>query len=321
MSDKKPLIILTGPTAVGKTELSVMLAKEMNAEIISADSIQVYKYMDIGSAKITKEEMQGIKHYLVDELNPSEDFSIFKFKEMTLKYMDEIYSKGRIPIIAGGTGFYIQSVLYNINFSETDDEHIYRKELEAIAKEKGPEYLHNKLKEIDAVTAQKVHSNNVKRVIRALEYYNDTGKLLSEHNEEQQKNDSPYNFKYFVLNDDRQLLYDRINKRVDKMFELGLVKEVKNLLNMGYGRNLVSMQGIGYKETVAYILGEMNLEDTIELIKKNTRHFAKRQLTWFRKEKEVTWIDYREYGNDKKVMSTKMTEMCRNAGICTDMKG
>ncbi|MDE5780800.1 MAG: tRNA (adenosine(37)-N6)-dimethylallyltransferase MiaA [Lachnospiraceae bacterium] len=321
MSDKKPLIILTGPTAVGKTELSVMLAKEMNAEIISADSIQVYKYMDIGSAKITKEEMQGIKHYLVDELNPSEEFSIYKFKEMTLKYMDEIYSKGKIPIIAGGTGFYIQSVLYDINFSETDDEHIYRKELEAIAKEKGPEYLHNKLKEIDAVTAQKVHSNNVKRVIRALEYYNDTGKLLSEHNEEQQKHDSPYNFKYFVLNDDRQLLYDRINKRVDKMFELGLVKEVKNLLDMGYGRNLVSMQGIGYKETVAYILGEMNLEDTIELIKKNTRHFAKRQLTWFRREKEVTWIDYREYGNNKKVMSTKMTEMCRNAGICTDRKG
>lgn len=321
MSDKKPLIILTGPTAVGKTELSVMLAKEMNAEIISADSIQVYKYMDIGSAKITKEEMQGIKHYLVDELNPSEEFSIFKFKEMTLKYMDEIYSKGKIPIIAGGTGFYIQSVLYDINFSETDDEHIYRKELEAIAKEKGPEYLHNKLKEIDAVTAQKVHSNNVKRVIRALEYYNDTGKLLSEHNEEQQKHDSPYNFKYFVLNDDRQLLYDRINKRVDKMFELGLVKEVKNLLDMGYGRNLVSMQGIGYKETVAYILGEMNLEDTIELIKKNTRHFAKRQLTWFRREKEVTWIDYREYGNDKKVMSTKMAEMCHNAGICTDRKG
>lgn len=321
MSDKKPLIILTGPTAVGKTELSVMLAKEMNAEIISADSIQVYKYMDIGSAKITKEEMQGIKHYLVDELNPSEDFNIFKFKEMTLKYMDEIYSKGRIPIIAGGTGFYIQSVLYDINFSETDDEHIYRKELEAIAKEKGPEYLHNKLKEIDAVTAQKVHSNNVKRVIRALEYYNDTGKQLSEHNEEQQKHDSPYNFKYFVLNDDRQLLYDRINKRVDKMFELGLVKEVKNLLDMGYERNLVSMQGIGYKETVAYILGEMNLEDTIELIKKNTRHFAKRQLTWFRREKEVTWIDYREYGNNKKVMSTKMVEMCRNAGICTDRKG
>ncbi len=321
MSDKKPLIILTGPTAVGKTELSVMLAKEMNAEIISADSIQVYKYMDIGSAKITKEEMQGIKHYLVDELNPSEEFSIYKFKEMTLKYMDEIYSKGKIPIIAGGTGFYIQSVLYDINFSETDDEHIYRKELEAIAKEKGPEYLHNKLKEIDAVTAQKVHSNNVKRVIRALEYYNDTGKLLSEHNEEQQKHDSPYNFKYFVLNDDRQLLYDRINKRVDKMFELGLVKEVKNLLDMGYGRNLVSMQGIGYKETVAYILGEMNLEDTIELIKKNTRHFAKRQLTWFRREKEVTWIDYREYGNNKKVMSTKMTEMCLGAGICTDRKG
>lgn len=321
MEDRKPLIILTGPTAVGKTELSVMLAKEIDGEIISADSIQVYKYMDIGSAKIMKDEMQGIRHYLVDELNPSEEFNIYKFKEMALGYMDEIYSRGRIPIIAGGTGFYIQSVLYDIDFSETDDGHAYRKKLEAVAKEKGPEYLHNMLKEIDAVTAQKVHFNNVKRVIRALEYYKETGKLLSEHNEEQQKHDSPYNFIYFVLNDDRQLLYDRINKRVDKMFELGLVEEVKNLLDMGYGRNLVSMQGIGYKETAAYVSGEMNLYDTIELIKKNTRHFAKRQLTWFRREKEVTWIDYRDYGDNKKVMSTKMADMCRNAGICTDRKG
>lgn len=321
MSDKKPLIILTGPTAVGKTELSILLAKEIGAEIISADSIQVYKYMDIGSAKITKEEMQGIKHYLVDELNPSEEFNVFKFKEMALKYMDEIYSKGKIPIIAGGTGFYIQSVLYDIDFSESDDDHVYRKELEAAAIEKGYEYLHDKLKEVDFVTAKKVHPNNVKRVIRALEYYNETGKPLSEHNEEQLKHNSPYNFKYFVLNDDRQLLYDRINKRVDNMFEKGLVKEVENLLDMGYERNLVSMQGIGYKEVVSYIAGEMNLEDTIELIKKNTRHFAKRQLTWFRREKEVTWIDYREYGDDKIVMSTKLAKICRNAGICTDKKG
>lgn len=321
MSDKKPLIILTGPTAVGKTELSILLAKEIGAEIISADSIQVYKYMDIGSAKITKEEMQGIKHYLVDELNPSEEFNVFKFKEMALKYMDEIYSKGKIPIIAGGTGFYIQSVLYDIDFSESDDNHVYRKELEEAAKEKGYEYLHDKLKEVDSVTAKKVHPNNVKRVIRALEYYNETGKPLSEHNEEQLKHNSPYNFKYFVLNDDRQLLYDRINKRVDNMFEKGLVKEVENLLDMGYERNLVSMQGIGYKEVVSYIAGEMNLEDTIELIKKNTRHFAKRQLTWFRREKEVTWIDYREYGNDKIVMSTELAKICRNAGICTDKKG
>lgn len=317
MGDKLPLIILTGPTAVGKTELSVILAKEAGAEIISADSVQVYKHMDIGSAKITKEEMQGIRHYLVDEIEPSEEFNIFKFKEMSLRYMDEIYSNGKIPMIVGGTGFYIQSVLYDVDFSETDDGHVYRKELEEIARQQGPKYLHGKLEEIDYVSAQNIHYNNVKRVIRAIEYYKETGKPLSEHNAEQQKHDSPYNFIYFVLNDDRKLLYDRINRRVDKMFEAGLVSEVEALLNMGYGRDLVSMQGIGYKETAAYISGEMNLNDTIELIKKNTRHFAKRQLTWFRREKQVTWMDYREYGYNKKIMSTIMADMCRKERIIT----
>lgn len=321
MKEKPPLIILTGPTAVGKTELSISLAKEMNGEIISADSIQVYKYMDIGSAKITKEEMQGIRHYLIDELDPSEEFNIFRFKELSLKYMEEIYDRGKIPMIVGGTGFYIQSVLYDVEFSQSDDTSDYRNELEQIAEEKGMVYLHDMLKKIDPVTADKVHFHNKKRVIRALEYYHETGQRLSEHNEQQHRNESPYVFRYFVLNDERELLYDRINKRVDKMFENGLLLEVRNLLEKGYDRNLVSMQGIGYKETVEYILGERSLVDTIELIKKNTRHFAKRQLTWFRREKEVTWMDYREYGNDKTIMLTKMKSMCYEAGIGKDRKG
>lgn len=316
MNKKPPLIILTGPTAVGKTELSISLAKDIGGEIISADSIQIYKYMDIGSAKITKEEMQGVKHYLVDELDPSEEFNVFRFKEMACRCIDRIYQNGKIPVIVGGTGFYIQSVLYDVDFSVSDDEHIYRKELEKLAEERGAQYLHGMLKEVDPVTAEKVHFNNVKRVIRALEYYNETKKPLSEHNEEQHAHQPPYNFKYFVLNDDRQKLYNRIEQRVDKMFEAGLTDEVKKLLDMGYDRKLISMQGIGYKETVSYLLGELSFEDAVSLIKKNTRHFAKRQLTWFRREKDVTWIDYREYGYDKKLMLTSMEQMLREAGIC-----
>lgn len=299
---KKPLIILTGPTAVGKTELSIGLAKAVNGEIISADSIQVYKHMDIGSAKIMPEEMQGIKHYLVDELEPDEEFNIVRFKEMSLKYMEDIYSRGKIPIIVGGTGFYIQGILYDIDFTENDADTAYREELRELAMVNGPEFVHNMLRDIDPASAEKIHYNNLKRVIRALEYYKQTGNRISEHNEEQKENVSPYAFKYFVLNDDRDILYTRINKRVDIMIEQGLVNEVANLKNMGYSPELVSMQGIGYKEIYSYLLGEYSLEEAIELIKKDTRHFAKRQLTWFRREKEVTWVDYRDFNNDKNKM-------------------
>lgn len=313
---KPPIVVLTGPTAVGKTDLSIALAKKINAEIISADSIQVYKYMNIGSAKITTEEMQGIQHYLVDELEPTEDFSVFRFKEMASKYIDEIYSKGKIPLIVGGTGFYIQSVIYDIDFNIEDDNlHEYRNELYKIANEKGNEYLHSMLEKVDIETAKKVHFNNVKRVIRALEFYKETGKKLSEHNEEQHENVSPYNFKYFVLNDDRQTLYDRIDKRVDNMVEQGLVDEVKGLLEKGFDKSLTSMQGIGYREVISYLEGELSLDEGVELIKKNTRHFAKRQLTWFRREKEVSWIDYREFNHDKKLLLTEMLNQCKNAGI------
>lgn len=213
------LVIITGPTAVGKTEISIELAKAINGEIISADSIQVYKYMDIGSAKIKKEEMQGIKHYLIDEFEPDDEFNVNVFQKLTKKYINEIYEKGKTPIIVGGTGFYIQSVLYDIDFDETEDNHEYRKTLEQIYKDKGVQYLYNMLKEVDEESAKAIHYNNVKRVIRALEYNHQTGKKISDHNKEQREYASPYNFKYFVLNDKRELLYSRINKRVDFMIK------------------------------------------------------------------------------------------------------
>ena len=298
----KKLIVLTGPTAVGKTELSINLAKAVNGEIISADSIQVYKGMDIGSAKITPDEMQGINHYLIDILEPAEEFNIHLFKTLTLKAMDEIYAKDKIPIIVGGTGFYIQSVIYDIDFCDTEADNSYRESLETLAQNKGNLYLHEMLRKVDNKSADAIHPNNVKRVIRALEYYNQTGQPISEHNIVQKNNSSPYNFAYFVLNDQRELLYERINKRVDTMFENGLIQEVKELLNSGCNKDMVSMQGIGYKEVVEYLEGKLSLDETKELIKKNTRHFAKRQLTWFRREKEVNMININEFNYDKQLI-------------------
>ncbi len=296
---KKPLIVITGPTAVGKTDLSIRLAKDINGEIISADSIQIYKYMDIGSAKVMPEEMNGVVHHLIDELYPDEEFNVYTFKKMANTAMDGIYARGLVPVIAGGTGFYIQSVLYDINFDEEQGDKSYRHQLEKLAEEKGNEYIHNMLKAVDEESAAIIHMNNTKRVIRALEYYNETGKKFSQNNEEQRQNESPYEFKYFVLNMDREKLYERINMRVDMMVKAGLVEEVENLLKMGYHKDLNSMQGIGYKEIVSYLNGEMSLEDAIETLKQNTRHFAKRQLTWFRREKTVTWVNYEDFANDK----------------------
>lgn len=296
---KKPLIILTGPTAVGKTELSVKLAKALQGEIISADSIQVYKYMDIGSAKVTKEEMEGVKHYLIDELMPDEEFNIFYFKEKAKEYVNEIYKNNHIPIVAGGTGFYIQSLLYDIEFKNEESDDQIRNELYQLYEKQGAAYIHNILKEIDPESAAAIHENNVKRVIRAIEYYRLNGEKISAHNEREKQKNSPYNFKYYCLNMDRKLLYERINKRVDIMVKNGLVEEVKNLLNMGYSKNLVSMQGIGYKEIVLYLEGNITLEEAVEMIKQETRRFAKRQLTWFRREKEVTFINYEDFDFDK----------------------
>lgn len=299
---KNKLIVLTGPTAVGKTALSIKLAKKLNGEIISADSMQVYKYMNIGTAKITKEEMQGIKHYLIDEFNPDEEFNIAKFKQYADMYIDEIYKKNKLPIIVGGTGFYIQSILYNIDFEETEKNNEYRKNLENLAEEKGAEYLHNMLKKIDEQSAIAIHPNNIKRVIRAIEYFNQTGHKISKHNEEQRQKQSPYDFKYFVLNDDREKIYKRIDNRVDIMIENGLIDEVKSLIDMNYSRDLVSMKGLGYKEILAYLYGEISLDEAIYILKRDTRHFAKRQITWFKREKNVIWVNKNEFENDDKVL-------------------
>lgn len=291
----KPMVILTGPTAVGKTALSIELAKKINGAIISADSMQIYKHMDIGSAKIMPQEMKGISHYMIDELEPEEEFHVVRFVELAKKYLEEIYAAGKIPIIAGGTGFYIQALLYDIDFTDQESDEAYRRELETLAKEQGAERLHEMLREVDSASATAIHANNIKRVIRALEFYHLTGERISEHNERERQKTSPYNFAYFVLTDDRANLYRRIDKRVDVMVEQGLVEEVKKLRQMGCHREMVSMQGLGYKEILAYLDGELTLEEAIYIIKRETRHFAKRQLTWFKREREVLWIDKKAY--------------------------
>lgn len=295
------MVILTGPTAVGKTALSIELAKRINGAVISADSMQVYKHMDIGSAKILPEEMQGIPHYMIDELEPEEEFHVVRFVEMAKKYLAEIYAAGKIPIIAGGTGFYIQALLYDIDFTDQKSDEAYRSRLETLAKEQGREKLHEMLREVDPASAEAIHANNMKRVIRALEFYHLTGKRISEHNEQERKKSSPYNFAYFVLTDDRAKLYEHIDKRVDYMIEQGLVDEVQKLKEMGCHRDMVAMQGLGYKEILAYLDGELTLEEAVYIIKRETRHFAKRQLTWFKREREVFWVekDAYNYQEDK----------------------
>ncbi len=303
---KKPLIILTGPTAVGKTKASIGLAKAVDGEIISADSMQVYRHMDIGSAKIKPEEMEGIPHHLIDVLEPDDEFHVVKFQQLAKKAMREIWERGHIPIVTGGTGFYIQALLYDIDFDENEKEDACRKELEAYAKEHGAEALHEKLAFVDPASAEMIHPNNIKRVIRALEFYEQTGKRISEHNETQRQRESPYAFAYFVLTDDRAHLYERINRRVDQMIEEGLVNEVQALKDKGYTKQLVSMQGLGYKEILDYLDGNCTLEEAIYTIKRDTRHFAKRQLTWFKRERDVIWINKQSFGYDAEQILDEM---------------
>ena len=298
----KPLVILTGPTAVGKTELSISLAKAIGGEVISADSMQVYKYMNIGTAKIRQEEMDGVPHHLIDILEPDVAFNVAMFKELAKKAADEIYERGHIPIVVGGTGFYIQALLYDIDFSEEDSDQHIRSELEQLAAQKGSEYLHDLLREVDPESADQIHHHNVKRVIRALEYYRMHGEKISIHNERERQKQSPYQFLYFVLTHDRQVLYERIERRIDKMIQEGLVEEVDNLLKMGYNRNLVSMQGLGYKEIVPYLMGECTLDEAVYVLKRDTRHFAKRQLTWFRRERDVRWLDKTQFASEKEIL-------------------
>ncbi len=317
---KEPLVILTGPTAVGKTKLSIALAKAIGGEIISADSMQVYKHMDIGSAKIRPEEMQGVPHYLVDILEPDEEFHVVRFQELARAAMEEIRGKGHIPVLVGGTGFYIQAVLRDIDFTENEASP-YRQELERLAEEKGAKYLHKRLETADPEAAQAIHPNNVKRVIRALEFHHLTGQKISAHNEEQREKESPYNFAYFVLNDDRQRLYLRIEQRVDEMLAEGLVDEVTRLKEMGFHRGMVSMQGLGYKEMLAYLDGELSLEEAVTVLKRDTRRFAKRQLTWFRREKEVIWVDKRDFSYDEERILEYMLGELGRRGIFPACQG
>lgn len=308
---KKPMIILTGPTAVGKTKASIALAKSVGGEIISADSMQVYKYMDIGSAKIRSEEMEGVPHYLIDDLEPDEEFHVVRFQEMAKQALEKIYANGHIPIVVGGTGFYIQALLYDIDFTESNEDSSYREELERTAKEKGSEYLHEKLREVDEKSAEAIHANNVKRVIRALEFFKQTGQKISEHNEAERAKKSPYDFCYFVLTDERSNLYDRIDKRVDQMMQDGLLQEVKQLKERGYTKEMVSMQGLGYKELLEYLDGNCTLEEAVYVLKRDTRHFAKRQLTWFRRERDVIWIDKKQYHYEENRIVDAMMEKIR----------
>lgn len=308
--ESKPLIIIGGATGVGKTALSVELAKKINGEIISADSMQVYKGMDIGTAKVTKEETCGIPHYLIDEEEPDFDFNVCEFKRRAEKYIKEIYSHGNIPILVGGTGFYIQSVLYDIDFSEESSPGEYRAGLEKT----DAETLYGMLEKKDPESAALIHKNNKKRVIRALEYYHNTGKKISAHNREQKQNKSPYNFAYFILNRERAEIYKRTDRRVDLMIEAGLEAEVRSLLEGGLSENALSMQAIGYKEMVPYVKGEISLDEAVYLIRLDTRHFAKRQITWFKREKEAVWINYEDYP-DLNRMLEKMLEILKEKNI------
>lgn len=307
----EPLIILTGPTAVGKTALSIRLAKEIGGEIISADSMQIYRHMDVGSAKISRKEMDGVPHYLIDVLGPKEEFNVTVFQKMAKEALGTIYSHGRIPIVAGGTGFYIQALLYDIDFKENGEDTSVREELEKLGREKGGEFLHGILKSIDPEAAAEIHANNRKRVIRAIEYFRQTGEPISEHNQRERERKSPYDFLYYVINTERSLLYERIDRRVDFMIEQGLIEEVQYLKDMGCTRDMVSMQGLGYKEILDYLQGNCTLEEAVYILKRDTRHFAKRQITWFKREKDVRWLFLPDFDNDTdKVLEKILEDIC-----------
>ena len=288
---KSPLVILTGPTAVGKTKLSVELAKRINGEIISADSMQVYRRMNIGTAKVTEDEKDNVPHHLIDILEPWEDFNVVAFQSYAKNAVKDILDRGKIPIVVGGTGFYIQALLYGIDFTENENDVSLRKQLEEESDKDGGIALHQYLMQVDPAAAKVIHPNNRKRVIRAVEFYKLTGQRISEHNEAQRMNETIYNSAYFVLNMDREKLYRRIDYRVDLMVKEGLVEEVQDLLAEGCTPNMISMQGLGYKEIIRYLNHEISLEEAVYILKRDTRHFAKRQLTWFRRERDVIWLN------------------------------
>ena len=314
--NKKPLIVIAGPTAVGKSDIAIELAQKINGEIISADSMQVYKYMDIGTAKVSKEQQKIVKHYLIDEVNPDDNFNVALYKELADKYINEIIAKEKKPIMVGGTGLYINSVINNIKFSETICDENYRNHLLNIANEKGNKYLHSMLEKVDAITAEKLHINDRRRIIRALEVYKFTGIPMSEHQKRSIQQPSPYKTAIIGLTMERKLLYKRIELRVDNMIEQGLIQEVRSLIDMGYNKKMTSMQGLGYKEIIDYIENNTTLSQAIEILKRDTRRYAKRQLTWFRRNKNIFWIDIEpENDSNKRGILRKCLKHIEEIGI------
>ena len=312
MSDKKikaPLIVTAGPTACGKSSAAAELAGRIGGEVISADSMQVYRHMDICSAKITKEEEMGIPHYMIDVAEPGEEFDVVRYAGEAKEHVLDIQSRGKIPILCGGTGFYIQAVVRDIDFEETGSLPEFRSRMKAFAEENGAEALHEKLRQADPLSAEAIHPHNLKRVIRALEYHEETGRSIALHNEEEKNRPSPYDLTYFVLYDDREEMYRRIDRRVDFMMEEGLMDEVRYLLSMGCRRDMVSMQGLGYKEMIDALEGRTTEEEAIRILKRDTRHYAKRQLTWFRREKDAIWISASAFSHDGGKIAAKMEQL------------
>lgn len=309
---KPKVILIAGPTGVGKTAASVHLAKMLDTEIVSCDSMQIYKGMDIGTAKVTPGEAQGIKHHMIDVISPLEGFSVRDYVAMASPIIEDIASRGKIALVVGGTGLYADSLIKGIDFSdETGADEKYRQEMLALAKARGNDYVHNLLRDVDEKSAEAIHPNNIKRVIRALEYYHISGERISDYNERTKKLPSPYDSVRFYFNRDRQNLYNRIDMRVDKMLKDGLVDEVKALVDMGLDISFTAMQALGYKEIADYIAGRITLEEATELIKSGTRHYAKRQLTWFKRDKEGIWLNLDDFSSPEEV-----AKMCKETMIC-----
>ncbi|MBQ1844059.1 MAG: tRNA (adenosine(37)-N6)-dimethylallyltransferase MiaA [Lachnospiraceae bacterium] len=298
----RKMIIIAGPTAVGKSEASVLLAKRITASVISADSMQVYRGMDIGTAKISRREMDGVRHFGIDIMEPYENYDVTEFVSMAHSAMDAIYAVGQVPIICGGTGFYIQALAYDIDFGEEEIDARFRDELTAYALRYGNEALHERLRNVDPESAAAIPAGNVKRVIRALEYYRNHGEKISQHNAEERKRKSPYDLRFFVLTDDRKALYDRIDKRVDQMMDKGLLKEAEHIYDLIGDKDCTAAKAIGYRELFSYFRGECTFDDAVARIKQDSRHFAKRQLTWFRRYPDVIWIDRRDFGSTAEIV-------------------